>query len=204
MMIRDDLSNKLVHLIRGDTTEDAYRVLERILDECRLKGGNGMIKGEFNCVCFTETPISKLGYVLTNNTAMRYKPLGIMVDKSYVFDRGGRPVIYQADDEYELLPKELRYRHVRLEWRDGKATVDFTWEREWRIHTDELPLKPEEITVILPKRIWRDALSDAHFERIHRLLASDGIRAAREVKAYPWHVIVLEDLGIPIPDGYND
>jgi hypothetical protein len=36
---------------------------------------------------------------------------------------------------------------------------------------------------------------------MHRLLAEHGVDAARDVVPYPWHVIVLEDLGVPIPDG---
>ena len=200
-MIRDDLSNKLVHLIRGDSIDEAFDKFQSILSERRLKGGDGHIKGGYRCVCFTETPISKLGYVLTNHAAMRYKPLGIMVDKTYVFRHGGRPVIYQPEEEFDRLPPEIRYRHVRFELGREGGDVDFTWEREWRIHTDELPLLPNETTVILPQRRWRDGLIDHHFDGIQRLVAAHGADAGGEVVGYPWHMIVLEDLGIPIPDG---
>jgi hypothetical protein len=124
-----------------------------------------------------------------------------MVDKAYVFARGGRPVIYQPDADFERLPPDLRYRHVRFELGTDQGDIDFTWEREWRICAEELPLLPNETTVILPQRRWRDALIDHHFEGMHRLLAEHGVAAAREVVPYPWHVIVLEDLGVPIPDG---
>lgn len=200
-MIRDDLSRKLVHLIRGESIEEAFQKFQSILEEGRLRGGNGHIKGGYNCVCFTETPISKLGYVLANHAAMRYKPLGVMVDKAYVFARGGRPVIYQPEGDFERLSDDLRYRHVRFELGSEQGDIDFTWEREWRIHTDELPLVPDETTVILPQRRWRDGLVDVHFDGVHRQLAEHGLDAARSVVPYPWHVIVLEDLGVPIPDG---
>lgn len=199
-MIRDDLSNKLVHLVRGDTTEEAFRKFQNILAEGQLRGGDGFIRGAYRCVCFTETPISKLGYVLANRAAMRYRPIGIMVDKEYVFARGGRPVIYQPDNDFERLPEDLRYRHVRFELGQGDDAIDFTWEREWRLCTDQLPLDPKTTTVILPQRRWRDVLVEDHFERIHRLVAEHGADAARAVVPYPWHVIVLEDLGVPIPD----
>lgn len=200
-MIRDDLSSKLVHLIRGDSIDEAFGKFMSILAERRLRAGNGYIKGGYNCVCFTETPISKLGYVLANHAAMRYMPLGVMVDKRYVFSRGGRPAIYQPDNDFESLPVGLRYRHVRFELGGKEGDIDFTWEREWRIRTEELPLLPSETTVILPQRRWRDALIEDHFNGIHRGLAEHGLDAALEVVPYPWQIIVLEDLGIPIPDG---
>jgi hypothetical protein len=197
----DDLSNKLVHLVRGDTIDEAFGKFRNILEEGRLRGGDGFIKGGYKCVCFTETPISKLGYVLANHASMRYRPMGIMVDKSYVFARGGRPAIYQPESDFERLPEDLRYRHVRFEPDRREGAIDFTWEREWRLRSDELPLHPDTTTVILPQRRWRDVLVERHFDRVHRLVAQYGAEAAREIVPYPWHVIVLEDLGIPIPDG---
>ncbi|GAG63688.1 unnamed protein product, partial [marine sediment metagenome] len=34
------------------------------------------------------------------------------------------------DLEYDILPEELKYRHVRYEL---ESDIDFTWEREWRL-----------------------------------------------------------------------
>lgn len=201
-MIRDDLSNKLVHLVRGDTFDEALNKFANILTEAQLRGGTGYIRGEYRCVCFTETPISKLGYVLANPDVanMRYKPLGIMVDKKWLFEQGGRPVIYQPSTDYEKLPEELRYRHVRLEL-DSRATqVDLTWEREWRVKTDSLSLPVDKTTVILPTRRWRDVLAELHADNVRSQVQQIGKDAAPSVMPYPWHIIVLEDLGIPIPD----
>ena len=202
-MIRDDLSNKLIHLIRGDTVEDAFGKFQSILNEGKLRGGTGYIKGNYRCVCFTETPISKLGYVLANPDVanMRYRPMGIMLDKKWVFEQGGRPVIYQPTSDYEKLPEELRYRHVCLELDRPGTPVDLTWEREWRLHKDELPLPIESTTVILPARYWRDVLVEAHMDEIQGQVQVLGKNATLAVTPYPWHIIVLEDLGIPIPDG---
>jgi hypothetical protein len=202
-MIRDDLSNKLVHLVRGDSMEEAFRKFRSILRDGRLRGGTGYIKGGYRCVCFTETPISKLGYVLANPDVanMRYRPIGIMVDKKWVFEKGGRPVIYQPSSDFEKLPEELRYRHVCLELDRTDSPVDLTWEREWRLHADELALPPESTTIILPARHWRDVLVEAHMRGIQGQVRLLGADAALAVAPYPWHVIVLDDLGIPIPDG---
>lgn len=202
-MIRDDLSNKLIHLIRGDTVEESFGKFQSILNEGKLRGGTGYIKDNYRCVCFTETPISKLGYVLANPDVanMRYRPMGIMLDKKWVFEQGGRPVIYQPTSDYEKLPEELRYRHVCLELDRPGTPVDLTWEREWRLHKDELPLPIESTTVILPTRYWRDVLVEAHMDEIQGQVQVLGKDAALAVTPYPWHIIVLEDLGIPIPDG---
>jgi len=201
-MIRDDLSNKLVHLVRGATFDEAFVKFTNILTEAQLRGGTGYIRGEYHCVCFTETPISKLGYVLASPDVakMRYRPLGIMVDKKWLFEQGGRPVIYQPNTDYEKLPEELRYRHVRLEL-DSQAThIDLTWEREWRVKIGTLPLPVDKTTVILPTRRWRDALADLHADDVRSQVRQIGKDAAPSVMPYPWHIIVLEDLGIPIPD----
>ena len=204
-MIRDDLSNKLVHLVRGDTMDMAFEKFESILNEGRLRGGTGYIKGGYRCVCFTETPISKLGYVLANPdvASMRYRPLGIMVDKRWIFEQGGRPVIYQPTSDYDKLPEEFRYRHVCLELDRPGTPVDLTWEREWRVRTDELTLPPDKTTVILPQRIWRDTLIEAHTERIQGQVQALGKDAALAIVPYRWHVIVLEDLGVPIPADFE-
>jgi len=45
-------------------------------------------------------------------------------------------VIYQTDNDFNILPEELRWRHVRYE-PAGDQAIDFTWEREWRMHCDE-------------------------------------------------------------------
>lgn len=41
----------------------------------------------------------------------------------------------------------MRYRHVRYEPDRG---IDHTWEREWRIRTDELILDPKQTLVVIP------------------------------------------------------
>jgi hypothetical protein len=202
-MIRDDLSNKLIHLIRGDTIDHAFEKFHNILKERLLRGGTGYIKGGYTCVCFTETPIAKLAYVFANPDLkeMRYRPFGIMLDKHYTFDRGARPVIYQPDADFSKLDEELRYRHVRFELTNPSYPIDLTWEREWRIKTDILPLPVDTTTVIVPNRYWRDVLVEEHANHIQGTVLSLGSDAALAVEPYPWHLVVLEDLGIAIPDG---
>ena len=185
--------------------DEAFYKFENILREGKLRGGTGYIKGGYRCICFTETPISKLGYVLANPdvATMRYRPIGVMVDKKWVFEKGGRPVIYQPSSDFEKLPEELRYRHVCLELNREGSPVDLTWEREWRLPADELPLPSESTTVILPMRHWRDVLVDNHTRDIQRQVQALGKDAAIAVAPYPWHVIVLDDLGIHAAQGFG-
>ena len=41
----------------GNSINDAFTVLRTIIAERRLIAGNGMIKGGYRCVCFTEAPL---------------------------------------------------------------------------------------------------------------------------------------------------
>lgn len=202
-MIRDDLSNKLVHLVKGNTNEESFDVFNSILNEKMFRGGNGCIRGGFKCVCFSETPISKLGYILSNPMAhgIRYKPFGFMVDKSWLFEKGGRPVIYQSQDEYDELPEQLKYRHVTYEPNRLGNPIDFTWEREWRIRTDRLPFTPEDVTIIYPKRTWAEGYKGVHATGMSNAVQTFGPEGAMAIEAFPWHYIVLEDLGVTIDDG---
>ena len=169
-MIREDLSHNLVHLVKGDTPEEALATFDKILADQAIIGGAGDIKGNWQCVCFTETPLAHLAQALSLRDVhnIRYYPAGIMVAKNWLFAKGGRPVIYQPDAEYCLLPDELQYRHVRYELDHAKAerTVDWTWEREWRIRTDRLAFTPEEVTLVCPKRHWVERLMDGHTDLV--------------------------------------
>jgi hypothetical protein len=185
-MIRDDISPNLVHFTRGggDTpaarTSTAMENLTAIIRERRLIGGTGYIRGSHRCVCFSEAPVSKLAYLLAEGGAegqIRYAAFGAIVPKVAVYEAGGRPVIYGPYDEYDSLPDAMQYRHVRFHLGD-RYSVDYTWEREWRIRTDAFPLRPEEVTVVLPDRSAKNELSP--------LLQND------------WNVLVLADLGVNI------
>ena len=132
----------------------ASGVLRKILFEKKLMGGRGGIKGGFDCICFSESPIHELSRVLAlakrsarTDLLPKYEPYGIAVNKQWLFDKGGRPVIYQPDSEYHFLPGGLKYRHKVYEPHKG---ADYTWEREWRIHAKELTLEPANTLVVVP------------------------------------------------------
>lgn len=156
-MPRVDLSKYLVHWIKGETDAAAFDVLRQIVTEQVLRAGNGFIRDGYNCVCFTEAPEDVFHQIVG-----RYKKFGIRISKKWLFAHGGRPVIYQSDDEYPVLPEELGWRHVRYE-PDAEPPIDFSWEREWRIRTNELALPSQEVTVIVPSEYYVQQLEMEHF-----------------------------------------
>ncbi|QXC29313.1 MULTISPECIES: hypothetical protein [Aeromonas] len=155
-MPRDDISKFLVHWTKGETYEEAFDTLRSIVFEQKLLGGNGHIKGGHTCICFTEAPQDKFHAI-----AGKYKPFGVRVSKKWLFQQGGRPVIYQSEQEYYSLPAGHAWRHVRYE-PDRVPPVDFSWEREWRIQSSELALPPEEVFLILPDEHWVRVLEMEH------------------------------------------
>jgi hypothetical protein len=162
-VIREDLSDRLIHLTRSLTHKESGNVLSAILRERQLRGGTGNIKGGYTCVCFSEAPIGKLGQILAQPMAhkVRYKPYGVMVAKEWLFSQGGRPAIYQPDGEFTDLPESHRHRHVCYD----PPGVDFSWEREWRIRTDALALDPEILFLDEPTS-GLDPISAGDFDQL--------------------------------------
>jgi len=160
---RSDIAKDVIHFTKGDTPAEAFDILAHIVAERRLLGGNGFIKGGYTCVCFTEAPLEHLADVFarTATERLRYMPFGILLPKKWLFERGGRPVIYQEEDEFFGLPESLRYRHVRYE-PNHEPTIDFTWEREWRVRTEELRLDPTVGFLVLPSQEYLDELQRQH------------------------------------------
>lgn len=128
-MARSDISDKLIHFTKGDDYDESLKSLFNILRCGRLIGGTGKIKGGFPCVCFTEAPLPAISHAfVADGRLARYSPFGVIVSKKWLFERGGRPVIYQSDAEFQALPAEMRWRHVRYE-PNGCPPTDFSWER---------------------------------------------------------------------------
>lgn len=161
-IIRRDISHYLIHWTKsryeGDfpkspTEITAFDVLIEILKEKKLIGSDVFIKGRFNCICFTETPLPEMVSIfnysnkLSEKKVVKYDPFGIGFSKKRIYEKGGRPVIYQSAEEYEILPKSIKWRHNSF---NPLCDIDFTWEREWRIKLDELILEPNEIIVVVP------------------------------------------------------
>lgn len=158
-MRRPDISDQVIHFTRGDSIESAFETFWSIVRQSKLVGAQGMIRGQYRCVCFTEAPLDSIASSLAASwNHGRYSPFGFMFDKDWLFGRGARPAIYQSPEEYDLLPESHRWRHVTYSPDLGSNRVDFTWEREWRLKTDALALDPTVATLVVPNMAWRDRL----------------------------------------------
>lgn len=191
--MRVDLSEQLIHLTRG-TLAEAETSFRNIVTERQLRGSNKGIRGGHKVVCFSESPVDVLAKMFSGTGhSFRYRPFGIMVSKSWLFAKGARPVIYQPESDYDLLPEQLQYRHVRFD--EPGAEKDFTFEREWRISTESLILNPTECTLIVPSREWDYRLRDEHTERDMRKASGLRFGPFGRISSYDWHVLALGDLG---------
>ncbi len=146
----------MIHFTKAATYEDALRALLTIVGEGHLAGGTGMIRGGYRCVCFTEAPLPAIASGLVNTDLFtRYSPFGLMFSKRWLYELGGRPVIYQSDAEFHQMPEGTRWRHVRYE-PAAVPPVDFTWEREWRVQCDELQFSAGQVALVVPNHEWRE------------------------------------------------
>jgi len=168
-LVRRDVSDLLFHFTRnieakGITVQmgenaslgmdgSASSVLKKILYEGRLVGSSSWSYGQ-STICFTEAPIQELtsifSLVLISASSAerpRYEPYGVAVSKRWLFEQGGRPVIYDRCEAFEEYPESQKYRFVPYNPSTG---IDFTWEREWRIRAENLVLDPKHTLVIVP------------------------------------------------------
>lgn len=120
-----------------------------------------------------------------------------MVRKDWLFNLGGRPAIYQPNKDFDSLPEELQYRHVRFEGPGGEK--DFTFEREWRIKIDALTLDPKACTIIVPDREWDYRLRQEHTEHDMRLASTTRFGPLTRMTSFDWHILALGDLGASFP-----
>ena len=168
-IVRRDFGNLLFHFTRAPTERlievvfdngskmtmsgSTNAVLRKILYEGQLMGTSRWSYGQ-NCVCFTEAPIQEFNSIFSlieiaasEQERPRYEPYGIGVSKTWLFAKGGRPVVYEHPDNFASFPEKEKYRFVPYSPEKG---VDFTWEREWRIRTNYLALDPHETLVVVP------------------------------------------------------
>ncbi len=197
-MNRADISPYLVHFTSGDSHGDAFARLRKIIADRRLIAGSRFIKGNYRCVCFSEAPLTSLkGGLVNEDYYSRYSPFGIMVSKQWLFAQGGRPVIYQSAEEYSSLPESQRWRHVLYQPSNSKETLDFTWEREWRIKCDSLGFDQSSAQVIVLDPSWANRLVAEHDREEdylimqYKLIFDDDIIAEAYRNSFQWTVLTL-------------
>jgi hypothetical protein len=162
--LREDLSNYLFHWIKANSDDEAFDKLHLIIKDRKLLGSNGFIKGNFNCICFTETPLNQF-----HKETHRYKKFGVKINKTWLFEQGARPVIYQTAKEYDLLPNELRWKHVTF----NPPVIDFSWEREWRINLSEFLINSHNTSIVVPEKEFGELLfSEYHCEEYRTCISA--------------------------------
>ncbi len=158
--LRLDLTESLAHWLKP-TVSDVEREFVRALTEARIEGDKPpYVSGDSAIVAFTEIPLAISAKLLcgAKDFGINYAPVGFLFDRRWIFEQGGRPVIYQSADEVGQLPPALRYRHVTL---DFERRIDFTWKREWRIPTAALMLRKAPCRPVLPTSAWLASAREA-------------------------------------------
>jgi len=152
-LVRRDMSDLLFHFTKSTADESANSVLEKILNEGKLRGASKP-KNSDKFVCFTEAPIQECNSIFSLVSIAtlpehlpRYEPYGVAVSKKWLYEQGGRHVIYDHPNARSDFSKSQLYRFAPYDPENGK---DFTWEREWRIKADELILDPNHTLVVVP------------------------------------------------------
>lgn len=163
---RSDLTISLVHLTKAKSegsSLSALDVLIKILKEKKLIGSKpevGFICGDTPAVCFQDTPLYQLAQNIyyeqklrkaQEYTKIRYIGVGLMFSKFHVYQKGGRPVIYEKKENAKFfLPSSEYWRIVNYDLSDENEIIDWTHEREWRIKNN-YEFNLHEVTVLLPK-----------------------------------------------------
>jgi hypothetical protein len=149
-----DYSPLLVHLTRSEGVSSAKEVLGQILDQRMLKAFNHFclfspslkqqstaLEDYFKVVCFTETPIDQINVLLYKvwGRNVRLDQYGLVFKKEFIRSHGGNHVFYSSKDVakplWTLYKPEASSEVCRLLALVTLCddSVDFHWEREWRI-----------------------------------------------------------------------
>ena len=164
-LVRRDLGDLLFHFTRGDepvvkkvgnvrlnTATTAANRLTSILRQGALRGSSHWTYG-LNTICFTEAPIQEFNAIFElasiaseRKLRPRYEPYGVAVSKSWLYARGGRPVIYEAPSQLEnfstVAPLSLLPIRSAKEYR--LLTINIAQPRPWRraVFIGESPATP--------------------------------------------------------------
>ena len=174
---RSDMSVRVAHLTRGNTDDESFETLWKILSERKLIANSGFVKGNNKVCCFQDIPVTAIAENLEyeksirkNNEPTRYAPFGIRINKAVLFTKGGRPVIYCSNNEVNEVVKETNiWRVVEMQYGSGNI-IDWSHEREWRIKGDML-FEYRDIDIIVKDGAYYQKLFDRCFDtNNHNLL----------------------------------
>lgn len=161
---RNDITSGLVHLTRKQGKVNGLDILFKILVEKKLIASDttsGFIVGSNRAVCLQEAPIYSLAQNIyteqeyrkqNSNTKLRYSGFGLQFNKRFIYEKRGRPVIYdKTQDAKSYLPPSEWWRIVNFDLSDENAIIDWSHEREWRVPND-LTFSLSDVSIILPNK----------------------------------------------------
>ncbi len=161
-----DYAPLLVHLTKDKKGENgnpipAMQVLDSILAEKKLRAFNPYcifnsklqslesdLRKKFNVVCFTETPIDQIGLLLqpVQGRGFLLKAYGLVFKKKDIRMCEGNPVLYVhgrlSSPLWEIFDNAVKNKFSKQEDKllalisKCDDSIDFHWEREWRIVGD--------------------------------------------------------------------
>lgn len=202
--MRQDISKNLIHFTKNssqrisfrDDKKTAFENLLSIVTKGKIYSSSvALIKGSHRVVCFTEAPLINLERLVNAGGYSTYSPFGILISKRLLFEKGGRPVIYQTDEEYNNLNKSNNWRHVRYNPL-AEPPIDLTWEREWRIKADYFEIDESNSKIVLPFDFRTEFIQrwNDHFDTNARA-NSDllGISAQNWTRPFRWEFVSLSE-----------
>ncbi len=150
-------------LQQPDRHRSALMSLHRIVRQQQLIGTNSSIRGRYQVVSFTASPLIRWDSLRTyrpHRGRWDFEPYGICLQRRWLERRGAQPVIYGNDYDWKHLTKNQRpfFQH-----RFGNASSraprwDWSIEEEWRypgtLSLEKLP--PEAGFLFVPTR-WHAA-----------------------------------------------
>lgn len=160
----------LDELLSGEIApRSAIDVLQRIVTTERLLGTGVAIRGGHSMVCFTALSFHELIRQRTYRSHRQRwdaEPYGLAIARSWLVDRGARPVYYGDDSTWsQLAPSDRPYFQLARSRSAAAQPIDWTSEREWRIASplDLSTLRSDEAWIWVP-----DELSAASIRRVSR------------------------------------
>lgn len=143
---RSDFTGKLVHLTKSNESVNGFENLFKILTEKNILGStteSGFICGNIPAVCFQDMPLHSIAENIyyeqflkknQDREEYRYTGYGLRFSKEYIYQKGGRPVIYdRTQDAKSYLDKDNYWRIVNFDLSNKNNYIDWMHEREWRL-----------------------------------------------------------------------
>lgn len=121
----------------GEEPRTALGALRRILRQESIRGTAATIRGGTKVVCLTEERLHRLADLRVfriHRHRWDFEPFGICLSRSWLRQRGARPVIYGDDATWQQLQAHQRPFFQRQQSRvsDAGGPIDWQREREWR------------------------------------------------------------------------